>query len=239
MKLVYVILGAFVVAIGLWAAFVLPEMGEGSVVDYSSPTMQFNQAHTVAKLRFGQAQNTGEWDLAIEAYTDALAIRPENAEAQNDLGACYYQKALEQMGDPVEEDLTGYSPNPKDSIEYIDEKLDEGGKFTWDITDDVLLLLEDYLAVRSDLIYARTPVGMDHQVTFISGSTVPLMRLAEAHLRRSMDIKPDYAPAYRNVGAMYVTQGRVKAGTNILDQALRLEPGDGELAQYIQQLKGY
>ena len=45
MKLVYVILGAFALVIGLWAVFVLPQMGEGSVVDYSSPTMQFNQAH--------------------------------------------------------------------------------------------------------------------------------------------------------------------------------------------------
>ena len=77
MKLVYVILGAFALVIGLWAVFVLPQMGEGSVVDYSSPTMQFNQAHTVAKLRFTQAQNTHQWDLAIEAYTEALAIRPD------------------------------------------------------------------------------------------------------------------------------------------------------------------
>jgi len=190
-------------------------------------------------MRFQQAQNSGDWDLAIEAYTAALSIRPENAEAQNDLGASYYQKALARMGDPIEEDLRGYSPDPKDSIDYINKRLAEGGKFTWDITDDVLLLLEDYWATRGNLIHARTPVGMDHQVTIISGPAAPPMRLAEAHLRRAMDIKPDYAPAYRNLGAMYVTQGRLRAGTDILDQALRLEPGDTELSQYINQLKGY
>ncbi|MBT3265941.1 tetratricopeptide repeat protein [Candidatus Poribacteria bacterium] len=238
MKLVYVILGAFVVVIGLWAGFVLPGMDEGASTGAPPESVLFNEAHTVAKLRVVQARDGGDWDLAIQAYTAALAIRPENAEAQNDLGACYYHKALRQLGDPVEEDLRGYSHDPTDAITYISEKLAAGGKFTWDITDDVLLLLEDYLDGRGDLIYARTPVGMDHRVTLIGGQTVPSMKLAEAHLRRSMDLKPDYAPAYRNVGAMYVTQGRVKAGTYILDQALRLEPGDGELARYIRQLRG-
>lgn len=239
MKMVYVILGAFAVVIGLWAWQVLPGMSERNVTDLDSPTMQFNQAKTVADMRFQQAQNSGDWDTAIEAYTAALSIRPENAEAQNDLGASYYQKALGIMGDPVEEDLRGYSPDPKDAIDYINGKLTDGGKFTWDIQDDVLLLLEDYWETRGNIIHARTPVGMEHQVTIISGPAVPSLRLAEAHLRRAMDIKPDYAPAYRNLGAMYVTQGRLKAGTDVLDQALRLEPGDSELSQYINQLKGY
>ena len=95
------------------------------------------------------------------------------------------------------------------------------------------------MADHHDFLYARTPVGMYHQVTFISGASVPSLKLAEIHLRRAMDIKPDYAPAYRNLGAMYITQGRLKGGTGILDQALQLEPGDSELYQYIQQLKGY
>ena len=240
MKVVYMVLfGVFAVVVGLWVWFALPGMDEHNVTDLDTDTMRYVQAKAVADLRFMQAQTSGAWDTAIEAYTDAIAIRPENAEAQNDLGASYYQMALLRLGDPIEEDLRGYSPDPKDSIDYINEKLSEGGKFTWDIADDVLLLLEDYWSVRSDLLHARTPVGMAHQVTIISGAAVQPLRLAEAHLRRAMDIKPDYAPAYRNLGAMYVTQGRRKAGTAVLSQALRLEPGDGELAQYINQIKGY
>ncbi len=239
MKLVYGILGVFAVIVGLWMWQVRPEVVKQDVTDPGGPNVMYNQAKTVADMRFQQGQNNGAWDVAIEAYTDAISIRPENAEAQNDLGACYYQKALGQLGDPVEEDLRAYSLDPKDSINYIHERLGEGGKYTWEINDDVMLLLEAYMEEHHNFLYARTPVGMHHQVTFISGASVPTLKLAEIHFRRSMDIKPDYAPAYRNLGAMYITRGRLKGGTGILDQALQLEPGDGELYRYIQQLKGY
>ena len=239
MKLAYGILGVFVEIVALWMWQVRPEVVKQDVTDPGGPNVMYNQAKTVADLRFSQAQNNGKWDVAIAAYTDAISIRPENSEAQNDLGASYYQKALGLLGDPIEQDLRAYSSDPKDSIDYIHERLGEGGKYTWEVNDDVMLLLEDYIAEHQNFLYARTPVGMYHQVTFISGAAVPALKLAEIHLRRSMDIKPDYAPAYRNLGAMYITQGRLRGGTDILDQALQLEPGDSELYQYIQQLKGY
>ena len=55
---------------------------------------EFKQMRTHAKDAF----NAGKYQQAIELYSQALKMRPENAEIFNDLGTVYYEQGLKYAG---------------------------------------------------------------------------------------------------------------------------------------------
>ena len=55
---------------------------------------EFKQLRTHATDAF----NAGKYQQAIELYSEALKMRPENAEIYNDLGTVYYEQGLKYAG---------------------------------------------------------------------------------------------------------------------------------------------
>ena len=55
---------------------------------------EFKQIRTHATDAF----NAGQYQQAIELYSQAMKMRPENAEVFNDLGAVYYKQGITYAG---------------------------------------------------------------------------------------------------------------------------------------------
>ncbi|MBM3214610.1 tetratricopeptide repeat protein [Candidatus Poribacteria bacterium] len=236
MKPVYILVVVAIAAvIVVWYRLAQPEP---IVPDTDSLSMQYNVAKETADLLLERARRDGNYASAIEGYKQALSLRPDNAEAHNDLGATYYEIALARMANPIEEDLREYSPNVRDTIDYMKGKMAEmpSGKFSWTISEPTLRLLDTHLGARSDLLYYSRPDGSAYEVIIICGDTASSLRDAEVEFRRAIDLKPQYAPSYRNLGALYVTRGNRKDALVYFKEALRLEPQDRDLATYIEQL---
>ncbi|GIX06369.1 MAG: hypothetical protein KatS3mg115_0772 [Candidatus Poribacteria bacterium] len=219
----------------------------------SSTSMAFYEAKSRAELLRFQARHTRNFDAAIAAYQSALQVRPDNAEIHNDLGATYYEKGRALMGEPVAEDLRFYSSSPdlevrvRETLEYMESWFDQvpadpntitPKKFVWDIPAYLLKPFEEYAKTRNDLIYSSRRVGDHYELVVYAGETARAFKQAEIHFWRAIDLRPEYAPAYRNLGALYVEIGRREDAIKILRQALRLEPQDRELDLYLQQLVG-
>jgi len=223
--------------VGLWFYITRPQ--QPFTEDSNSLSMQYNIAKGTADLMFQKARQTGNFDLAISGYKNALALRPDNAEAHNDLGATYYERGLYLMAPPIEEDLTQYSPRPQDVLDYVKKQLASvpSGKFSWTVTDAQLRVLQGFLDSRKDLSWESYPSGGGYELTIINGAAAASFREAEVEFRRAIDLKPTYAPAYRNLGSLYVMRGNRKDAIVYFEEALRLEPQDKDLQTYLEQLK--
>jgi tetratricopeptide (TPR) repeat protein len=223
--------------IGLWFYVTRPQ--QPFTEDPNSLSMQYNVAKETADLMFQRARQNGSYEIAINGYKGALALRPDNAEAHNDLGATYYERGLYLMAPPVEEDLREYSPNPQDAVDYIKKQLASipSGKFAWTVSDAQLRVAQVFLDARKDLNYEFYPTSGGYELTVINGATAASFREAEVEFRRSIDLKPTYAPAYRNLGSLYVMRGNRKDAIVYFEEALRLEPQDKDLKTYLEQLK--
>lgn len=227
-----------VIAIILWYVKYLPK--EGYVADNNSLSMQYNIAKAQADLQFQKAKQTGAWDAAIAAYKGALAIRPENAEAHNDLGAAYYQKAMGFITELIEEDLTEYG-EPRETLDYMEQRIKEKSlaKFSWTVKPNLLQPLDAYVKRRGDLFYSSSRDGRNYEIILIPDPAKTELMNAQVAFYRSLDMKADYVPAYRNLGALYVMVGRKADAEKLLEEALKREPHDSDLRAYLQQLKGY
>lgn len=229
------------VAIGLFFAlwYFVTHSDEPLAEDPNSLSMQYNVAKETADLMFQRARQNGKFDVAVNGYKAALSLRPENAEAHNDLGATYYERGLYQMAPPIEEDLREYSPNPQDAVDYMKKQLIAvpSGKYSWSVTDAQLRVAQVFLDARKDLNWESYPAGGGYELTVINGATAASFREAEVEFRRSIDLKPTYSPAYRNLGSLYVTRGNRKDAVVYYEEALRLEPQDKDLKTYLEQLK--
>lgn len=238
MKVSYILVLVFLfLFVGLWYYVTRPQ--QPFVEDPNNLSIQYNLAKETADLLFERARKTGNYEIAINGYKQALALRPDNAEAHNDLGATYYERGLALMAPPVEEDLREYSPNPRDVLEYVQKRLQEipSGKFSWTVTGAQLRVLQDFFRARKDLSYEFYPSGGGYELTVLNGATAASFREAEVEFRRAIDLKPTYAPAYRNLGALYVMRGNRKDAIVYFEEALRLEPQDKDLRTYLEQLK--
>ncbi|MDA1190904.1 MAG: tetratricopeptide repeat protein [Candidatus Poribacteria bacterium] len=241
MKIIYGAIGVVAIVLGfLWVRLVAPNQ-DPITPGYDSQTMQFYEKKAVADLLKRRAEQDGDWESAITAYKDAIAVRPENAEALNNLGAVYYEKGKSLMSLPVEEDLREYSPNPNETLQYIKTKLASvpSTKFVWEIPANVLEPLETYANGRGDILFHLTRIYNGYEVVLYNGETAEMFRLAEMNYLRAINAKSDYGPAFRNLGALYVERGRNEDAAEIFEEALRLEPQDQELRRYLEQLKGY
>jgi tetratricopeptide (TPR) repeat protein len=208
--------------------------------DPNSLAMQYHLAKETADAMFERAKQDGNWEPVIAAYKYALSLKPDSAEAHNDVGAAHYNKGMFLLAPPVEENLRDYSPNPRDVVDYIRTRLDSvpAGKFAWSVPESVLEPLEAYVRTRGDVLYhSRREEWGFYEVVFITGATREAFIQAELEFRRALDLKPDYGPPYRNLSALYVMRGRTEDAIALLKEFVKREPQDRDAAHYLQQLE--
>ena len=230
----------------LGAAFALGHTGiDPAQVDHLRSAWLAGQAH-VRNQAYAQAE---------AAYLQALQVAPDDADVQSSLGAVYeaqgrlqeaetaYRQALAvaadhtrarlNLGNLLRGDrrfaeaeallLAALANDPRPTIQY------EGHYYLGYLHLDQRDYLRAYDAFSTALEAEQRAEGFYalanacHQL----GAEAEQIR----HLRHTIDIDPEFAAAYRNLGALYLRRGEHSRAEAALRQALHLEP-DVAIAHY-------
>ena len=197
---------------------------------------EFKQLRTHATDAF----NAGQYQQAIELYSQALKMRPENAEIFNDLGAVYYKQGLRYAG-----------PNwPSWQNELRDETPDEAVaelKVAIDKTTSGAIMFKTRDKAVADAIEngAKQLGGevyrqrWENEITLniLIGETKEYLLRARHHYIRALDLKPTHSVPYRNLGSFYMKVGKTDKALDYYQEAYKLDPQDAELEKYLNQFR--
>ena len=179
-----------------------------------------------------------DFTQAIDKYEQALELRPKNAEVCNDLGAAHYDLGLEYAGPDW--------PTWRIRKETLDEAIAdldlaiqtiESGYIKFRINSTELAEAFEKHAKTKGAAVFHYKGNMQTTLNILIGSTKDHLLHARSLYRRSLELKPTYAPAYRNLGSFYMKIGIRDKAVNYLREAYRREPSDEELAEYIRQFR--
>jgi len=157
-------------------------------------------------------QEQGELEEAIEAYNQALALKPDYAEAYNNMG-----NALKKQGKSIEaieayKKALALKPNYAEAYNNMGTVLQEQGEL-----EEAIDAYKKALALKPD--YAEAYYNM--------GNTLQEQgKLEEAMeaLNKALSLKPNYAEAYNNMGTALQEQGELEEAIEAYKKALALKP---------------
>ncbi len=197
---------------------------------------EFKQIRTHATDAF----NAGKYQQAIELYSTALKMRPENAEIYNDLGTVYYEQGLKYAGPSWpswEKELREESV--EQAIAELKLAIDktESGAITLKTRDDAVAdAIEEEGKVLGGVVYRQR---WENEITLnilIGQTKVFLLRARDQYIR-ALDLKPTHSVAYRNLGSFYMKVGRTDKALDYYQEAYKLDPRDDELEEYLNQFR--
>lgn len=252
----FVLIPVCLIIAGIYMIMVGPELWKDNPTRIDHATQQFNLKMKAATETAKQAENTGNYELAFRAYREAILVRPKNSQAHNDFGGVLMRAAeaqLEPMEAPI--DLAEYAiefdHNPLITFDYIKTALrsipsEKSGQFLFEVRKDVRNLIHDQMATWNKngirAIMSSHPIhtegdGMTvYSVFLIYGKAASYIASAESRFRRAIELTPEYAVAYRNLGAVLMLLQRPAESKLALRQALRLNPKDREVQRYLNRL---
>ena len=197
---------------------------------------EFKQLRTHATDAF----NAGKYQQAIELYSEALKMRPENAEIYNDLGTVYYEQGLKYAGPSWpswEKELREDSVDQ--SIAELKSAVDKTGSgvITLKTRDEAVAdaIEEEAKQLGGDVYRQR----WENEITLniLIGQTKVYLLRARDHYIRALDLKPTHSVAYRNLGSFYMKVGRTDKALDYYQEAYKLDPRDAELEEYLNQFR--
>lgn len=155
---------------------------------------------------------TGQVTRAREAFTQAIALDPQHAEALNDLGA------LMAEGGDIPAAITRFRqalaamPDYPDALNNLGYALLLTGQ-----EDEAQTLYERALALQPDFPEARNNLGL---LRAKRGA----LSDAESHFRRALADRPDYVEASNNLALVLASQGRDAEAMELLEAQLVKTP---------------
>ena len=223
-----------IVIIGIIYLFAKDGSQLGIAVNLESE--EFKQMRTHATDAF----NAKKYQQAIELYSQAIKMRPENAEVFNDLGAVYYAQGLEYAGPnwpSWEKELSSESPDAAiaELINAIDKT--SSGFIVLKTRHEAVADAIEVEAKRLDGEVYRQRWENEITLNILIGETKVYLLLARDHYMRALDLKSTHSVAYRNLGSFYMKVGKTDRALDFYQEAYRLDPRDDELEEYLNQFR--
>ncbi|MDA9059218.1 tetratricopeptide repeat protein, partial [Planktomarina temperata] len=173
---------------------------------------QFSDSYVLCNIRGVVFKALGQLDASVTAYTRALAIKPDYAEALYNLGI-----ALKELGE-LEEAIGAYTkaliikPDNVKAYNNLGIALQEQGKL-----EEAIEAYNKALSIKSDNAEAYYNLGITLQ------EQGKLEEAIEAYTK-AITIKPDYAEAYNNLGITLQRQGKLEEAIEAYTKALNIKP---------------
>ena len=248
----YVLIPVCLVVAGLYLLMIGPELWKDNPTHVDHEAQQFQSKMEMAKAAGDEAQSGRNYELAFHLYREAIQIRPKNSLAFNDFGATLMEAAEAQLTPIDHVNLTEYAidydHNPLITLDYIKTSVrsiptGKSGRFLFEVRKDVRNLTHEQADVWNK--YGRRAIINDHplrteadgttiyNVFLIHGDAAQLLTSAENRFRRAIELTPEYALAYRNLGGLLMLLHRSAESKLALRQALRLNPKDREVQRYL------
>lgn len=186
------------------------------------------------------AFNGGKLEQSIQLYSEALKMRPENADIFNDLGSVYYKQGLKFAGpswpswemelqdDSVEEAVA--------ELKRAVEKTGSGVIMLKTRDEKVADAIEAAGAELQGQVYRQR---WENEITLniLIGDTKTYLLRARDHYIRALDLKTTHSLAYRNLGSFYMKVGKTDKALDYYEEAYKLDPRDAELGEYLNQFR--
>lgn len=197
---------------------------------------EFKQLRTHATDAF----NAGKYKQAIELYSTALKMRPENAEIYNDLGTVYYEQGLKYAGPSWpswEKELREETPNQAvEELKAAVAKTTSGVIVLKTRDEAVADAIEEHGKQFGGEVY-RQRWENETTVNILIGETKVYLLRARDHYYRALDLKPTHSVAYRNLGSFFMKVGKTDSALDHYQEAYKLDPRDTELEEYLNQFR--
>jgi tetratricopeptide (TPR) repeat protein len=189
---------------------------------------------------------TGKWDEAIACFREAVRLRPNYADALNNLGnVLYFQKKLDEAVACYEEVLR-LAPEHAGACSNLGEVVRQQGRIK-----DALTYCRRAVEIRPDFAQGHVHLGLALSADEQFEEAVPQFQealrlqpdLPDAHhglgyallqLRRveeaiasletALRLKPDLADAHSNLASALMRQGKLDQALRELQEALQLKP---------------
>ena len=209
-----------------------PELG----IAVNLESEEFKQIRTHATDAF----NAGKYQQAIELYSMALKMRPENAEIYNDLGTVYYEQGLRYAGPSWpswEKELREETPDQ--AVEELNAAVTKttSGVVVLKTRDDAVADAIEKHGQQLDGEVYRQRWENEITVSILIGDTKTYLLRARDHYYRALDLKPTHSVAYRNLGSFYMKVGKTDTALDHYQEAYKLDPRDTELEEYLNQFR--
>ncbi len=197
---------------------------------------EFKQIRTHATDAF----NAGKYQQAIELYSMALKMRPENAEIYNDLGTVYYEQGLRYAGPSWpswEKELREETPNQ--AVEELNAAVTKttSGVIVLKTRDDAVADAIEKQAQQLNGEVYRQRWENEITLSILIGDTKTYLLRARDHYYRALDLKPTHSVAYRNLGSFFMKVGKTDTALDHYQEAYKLDPRDTELEEYLNQFR--
>ena len=186
------------------------------------------------------AFNAGQYQQAIELYSQALKMRPENAEIFNDLGTVYYKQGLRYAGPgwpSWEKELTDESSDAAvTELKIAIDKITSGAIVFKTRDEAVADAIENEAKKLGGEVYRQR---WENEITLnvLIGETKTYLLRARDHYIYALDLKPTHSVAFRNLGSFYMKVGKTDRALDYYQEAYELDPRDTELEEYLNQFR--
>src|SRR5262249_38329451 len=166
-------------------------------------------------------------DEAVAHYQHAIALRPDYAEARNNLGVALRKQS--KLDEAVAElrRAVALEPSAAEAHCNLGDALREQGK-----PDEAMASYEQALALRPDCARAHRKFGnaVRHLGKFDE---------AMACYRQALAIAPGFAGAYHNLGVVWLILGRLTEARHAYEKAIELAPQNPGFRLALAQLKRF
>ena len=162
------------------------------------------------------AHQVGKHDTAVDLITKALAIKPDYAEAHNNLGI-----AFKELG-RLDEAVASYHKALAIKPDYAEAHYNLGNAFKeLGRLDEAVERFHKALSIKPDYADAHINLGAAFK---------ELGRLDEAvaSYHKALAIKPDYAEAHYNLGIALQSLGKLEEAVTSYHKALAIRPDQAE-----------
>ncbi len=179
-------------------------------------TAQYTESAALWNLTGASAIQIGQLDLAIVAFQQVLAIKPNTPEAYSNMGvALKDQGKLDEAIESCNKAISIKPDNP-DAYNNIGLALTEQGK-----VEEAMAAYNKALAIQPD--YAKAYNNMGNALKRQGKLDEAIKAYSNA-----LAIKPDYAEAYFNIGFVFEEQGKLEEAIAAYNKALAIKPDYAE-----------
>jgi tetratricopeptide (TPR) repeat protein len=179
-------------------------------------TKKYTTSLTLWNLMGASAAQIGQLDDAILAFQKALSIKPDYAEAYNNIG-----NALKDQ-DKMKEAIEAYNkalsikPDYAEPFNNMGNALRDQGRL-----NEAIKVYKKALSIKPDYAEAYNNMG-------IALKDQDKMEEAIEAYTKALSIKPDYANACYNMGITLKDQGKLEEAIEAFTKALAIKPDNAE-----------
>jgi tetratricopeptide (TPR) repeat protein len=173
------------------------------------------EAYNVLGLMLGRKGAPG--DEVVAAFGVAIKMRPDHAEAHNNLGLVLIQSGKEEEGIAALREAVRLAPA------YAEARTNLGAALTPTDVDAAIKELEEAVRLAPGSVKALFNLAVAYGASPAHGPSKEV-----EHLGKVIDMAPDFPRAHLALGKALLQDGKVTEAVTALQNAVRLEPEGGE-----------